>query len=365
MWADTIPLHPSSNGHTNGKNHDVQPAAMRLRNQPHQQMVSATPRLRAPQPQGQPWAGPIQFGQGRMAEHMVQVSYNAQHRVPWHWPVPAYLVTKALGAGLFMTLGLSWALNLLPFDRLTAMVAGFLSLLFIGLTTALLVYDLEKPERFLYILLRPQWRSWLARGAVALISFSVVAGLWWLLETVAYLGALRELGSAARPFLLWLGLPLAGLVAIYTAFLFAQAEGRDLWQSPLLPVHLLVQSFMVGSGLLLLLALFTMPGAIANAAATFFVITTLVDLFVTLAGEIYTPHASETAAAAAHAITHGRYRRQFWWGSIGLGHVLPLILMAFWTVAPALGALAAVASVAGLYLYEYAFVMAPQEIPNS
>ena len=30
-----------------------------------------------------------------------------------------------------------------------------------------------------------------------------------------------------------------------------------------------------------------------------------------------------------------------------------------------LGALAALAAIAGLYLYEYAFVMAPQEIPNS
>ena len=31
---------------------------------------------------------------------MVQVAYNAQHKVPWHWQVPAYLVTKGIGAGL-------------------------------------------------------------------------------------------------------------------------------------------------------------------------------------------------------------------------------------------------------------------------
>jgi hypothetical protein len=45
-----------------------------------------------------------------MAEQMVQVSYNAQHKIPWHWPVPAYLVTKGIGAGLFMLLSLGhWA----------------------------------------------------------------------------------------------------------------------------------------------------------------------------------------------------------------------------------------------------------------
>ena len=34
------------------------------------------------------------------------------------------------------------------------------------------------------------------------------------------------------------GIPLAILTAIYTAYLFAQAKARDLWQNPLLPPHL-------------------------------------------------------------------------------------------------------------------------------
>jgi Fe-S-cluster-containing dehydrogenase component/formate-dependent nitrite reductase membrane component NrfD len=364
MWADVIPLH--SNGHgVNGNGHGPQPAVQtKARNQ-----VAATattsPLLRAPQPQGQPWRGPIQFGEGRMAEQMVQVGYNAQHKVPWHWPVPAYLTTKAIGAGLFLVLGLGWVLDLFPFDGLTAVAGGFLSLLFIALTTGLLVADLEKPERFLYILLRPQWRSWLARGAVILISFSVVAGLWWLLETLAFAGVVNEVPPVVRDVLLWLGLPLALLAAIYTAFLFAQAEGRDLWQSPLLPPHLVVQALMAGSGALLVLAVVAVPESIATVAAVVFVVAVLVDLFVTLAGEFGVAHASEVAARAAHDISHGRYRNQFWGGSIGLGHVVPLLLMLLWPVAPAVGALAGLAAIAGLYLFEYAFVMAPQDVPNS
>jgi hypothetical protein len=49
------------------------------------------------------------------------------------------------------------------------------------------------------------------------------------------------------------GGPLAAMTAIYTAFLFAQAKARDLWQSPLLPPHLVVQAVVVGSAALLLL----------------------------------------------------------------------------------------------------------------
>jgi Fe-S-cluster-containing dehydrogenase component/formate-dependent nitrite reductase membrane component NrfD len=370
MWADVIPLHSngsSRNGHgSNGNGHSPQPALPQTHARKQVAATAATsPLIRTPQPQGQPWGGPIQFGDGRMAEHMVQVGYNAQHKVPWHWPVPAYLTTKAIGAGIFLVLGLGWVLDLFPFDGLTAVVGGLLSLLFIALTTGLLVADLEKPERFLYIVFRPQWRSWLARGAVILMSFSAVAGLWWLLETLAYAGVLPDVAPAIRTVLLWLGLPLALLAAIYTAFLFAQAEGRDLWQSPLLPPHLVVQALMAGSGALLVLSLVAIPEAIARVAAVVFVAATLVDLFMTLAGEFGVPHASEVAARAAHEISHGHYRRHFWGGSIGLGHVAPLLLMLLWPVAPAAGALAGLAAIAGLYLFEYAFVMAPQEVPNS
>ncbi|MEL6346900.1 MAG: 4Fe-4S dicluster domain-containing protein, partial [Myxococcota bacterium] len=63
-------------------------------------------RVRVPGAQGMPRGGPIQVAAGRMAGQMVQVHYNAQHDVPWHWPVPAYLVTKAIGAGAFFFLAL-------------------------------------------------------------------------------------------------------------------------------------------------------------------------------------------------------------------------------------------------------------------
>jgi formate-dependent nitrite reductase membrane component NrfD len=365
MWADVIPLHGDQ--HSGGGNGHG--PAVGNGSGPGKVSKSGAP-LRAPQPQGTPRAGPITIG-GKVAEQMVQVSYNAQHKIPWHWPVPAYLVTKAIGAGIFMLLSLGLGLRWFDYDELTVTVAGLLSLVFIALTTALLVYDLDKPERFFSILLRPQWRSWLARGAFVLIGFSAVAGIWWLLEAGAYFNIWpADIPAAVRPVALWVGLPLAIGAAIYTAYLFSQAEGRDLWQSPLLPVHLLIQSFVAGSGAILIVALF-LPDAPANlseVAWIAFAVALLVDLFVILVGEFSIPHASEVAARAAHEISHGHYRNMFWWGSIALGHVVPLALaiVTIWISGQAaLGAVAGLAAIAGLYAYEYAFVMAPQEIPNS
>ncbi len=234
-----------------------------------------------------------------------------------------------------------------------------------GLTTALLVYDLEKPSRFLKILLRPQWRSWLARGAIFLIGFSTIAGLWMAAEGAAVLGLIDPgLAASARPWLLFGGIPFAIGAAVYTAFLFGQAEGRDLWQSTLLPFHLLVQAGMMGGATVLILGAFVElePALEVLASRTFAVLVGL-DLFMLLLGELGMPHASEVAARAAHEITRGRYRVHFWGGAIILGHLVPAGLL--FASSPILAAVAGLAAIVGLYLYEHAFVMAPQEVPNS
>ena len=356
LWADVVPLHAS--GHTS---QHVQAAGAYAG---QSKRLSSGQDILVSQSQGQPVLGPIQRG-GTLAEHMVQVSYNAQHKVPWHWQVPAYLVTKGIGTGLFMLLAFGLLGGIFDFHRVTFLGVGFLSLLFIGITTGLLVFDLEKPMRFLHIVFRPQMKSWLARGAFLLMGFSALLGLWWVLELGAKLEWFsNSLPVMIRPFGLWLGMPLAVGVAIYTAFLFGQAEGRDLWQSPLLPVHLLIQALMVGSGAIFILAAFIeLSAGLVGLASSVFVTSLIVDLLVTLLGEFGMPHASEVAAAAAHKIKKGTYKQYYWSGNIVLGHLVPLVLAA---AGLEFGLLfGGICAIAGLYFFEYAFVMAPQEIPNS
>ena len=125
---------------------------------------------------------------------------------------------------------------------------------------------------------------------------------------------------------------------------------------------------MMGSAFLLIMDLFmAIPADIARTSLIIFIVALLVDVFVTLIGEFSVPHASEVAATAAHEITHGRYRNHFWWGSVTLGHAVPLALglLMFFITSPFIGAIAGLSAAIGLYLFEYAFVMAPQEVPNS
>lgn len=313
--------------------------------------------LRRPQEQGHPMNGPIQIG-GRVAEHMVQTAYNAQHKIQWHWELPTYLVTKNIAGGLFMLLSINALLD--KFVPATFLAAGFLAMVFMLITVILLIKDLSQPKRFLNILLRPQWKSWVARGAFILIGFTAVAGLWWLLEGAAYMGWLsNDIAKAARPITALLTFPLALFAVIYSAFLLGQAEGRDMWQSPLLPFQLFAQSVMVASGIFLVLGAFLpYPGF----AFLVFPLSILVNLLFSLAGK-FSSFASEVAMLASREMTHGRFRNHFWWGGIVLGHVLPLALFLLFSVFAL--PLAVLCVIGGLFFYEYAFVMAPQYIPNS
>jgi Fe-S-cluster-containing hydrogenase component 2/formate-dependent nitrite reductase membrane component NrfD len=358
MWADKVTEQNTSLYERksfqlpviNGNGHDVSKSK------------SGTP-IRTPREQGRPLNGPVQIG-GRVAEHMVQVAYNAQHRINWHWELPSYLVTKNIAGGLFMLLSLGAGLGIFGFDPLTFLAAGFTAMVFMLITVILLIKDLSQPKRFLNVLLRPQWKSWLARGAYIMVTFTGVAGMWWLLEAAAYIGWFpADFVAGIRAIVAWLTLPLALGVVVYSAFLLGQAEGRDMWQSPLLPFELLAQSFAISSGVFLALSMFvSLPASLQGFLSVVFPVSLAINLVLVLANKFAMPFASEVALLASRDITHGHYRNHFWWGGVALGHLVPL---AMFLLVPPTVPVAAIAAIVGLFFYEYAFVMAPQRIPNS
>ncbi len=79
-----------------------------------------------------------------------------------------------------------------------------------------------------------------------------------------------------------------------------------------------------------------------------------------LLGEGLMPHSSTVARKAYHDIVAGSFKNIFWWGAVVLGHIVALILIAYGHRAAA-----GLAAIAGLYCYEYCFVIAPQKVPNS
>ncbi|HJY84699.1 MAG TPA: NrfD/PsrC family molybdoenzyme membrane anchor subunit, partial [Candidatus Binatia bacterium] len=275
--------------------------------------------------------------------------------VMWGWEVPAYIWTKAVAAGTVLVPFVANSFGLSALTPTTLSTGVLLGLLFLGLTGALLVRDLDRPERFLSVLLRPQWRSWLVRGAYIITSYGVLLSLWLIGE----IGGLKTLQASLH----WPLIVLASFTAIYTAFLFAQAKGRDFWQSPGLVLHMLGHAFVAGSALLFLLS-FPLPAMVGDRlllARELF--GGLIFSLAVLAFELTTPHATADAHRAARAITRGLFAPLFWGGVVGAGLILPLLLVVSGSLF--LIALAALLSLAGVFVNEHIWVRAPQLIPLS
>ena len=103
--------------------------------------------FRVPGQQGLPSGGPVQVG-GRQAEHMVQVAWDAQHAIHWHWPIPAYVVTKHIAGGAAVFLALAALAGWLPASSGVVVAVGGVALVALFVTLVLLVYDIDRPERF-------------------------------------------------------------------------------------------------------------------------------------------------------------------------------------------------------------------------
>ncbi len=274
--------------------------------------------------------------------------------VLWGWEVSAYVVTKAISAGALLVALLAALFNFADVSDTTFWWALGLGLVFLGATGALLVKDLDRPDRFLNVLLRPQWKSWLVRGGYTI---SIFGGLLALLAVFMFF----DWGPGFLPVIYGLTFLAAIMTAVYTAFLFAQAKGRDFWQSPSLALHMLVHSFMAGA------AVFTIVNLISPASAawlSYLHLTLILTIGINLGLmvlEFATTHPTEEAKLTVKMILKGRYRNLFWFGAVLVGNILPLALLLMGTD-PVMSAAAGVLVMIGMYVTEKIWVEAPQRV---
>src|SRR6202041_552299 len=139
------------------------------------------------------------------------------------WKIAAYLWTKAIAAGALLVAAILFSVAG-PAPALFNVLCPTLALAALAVTSALLIFDLKRPDRFFYLITKPNFRSWLVIGSYFLIGYGALA-LAWLLCGI-FLGSVPV---AVR----WFAAAFAIASACYSAFLFAQAKGRDFWQSPL------------------------------------------------------------------------------------------------------------------------------------
>jgi Fe-S-cluster-containing dehydrogenase component/formate-dependent nitrite reductase membrane component NrfD len=274
------------------------------------------------------------------------LSYDVPHAAPWGWRVSLYTWTKSIAAGAFAVPAALAFLGFTSFGNpVVRWVAPALTLAFLALTGILLIWDLKHPMRFYLIFTRHHWRSWLVRGSFIIGGYGAVAG--------GYLLAALAGAATAQRVLAGIGIPLALASAVYTGYLFAQAKGRDLWQSPQLHAHLAVQAALAGAAAVLPFLAWLAPGRAVTAAEITLAVAAVIHVL-QVASEDTLPHVTAHAHLANREMTRGAFARFFWPG---------LLLVAAAIAAPWLGVAAAPLALIGLLGHEHAYVQAGQSVP--
>ena len=301
--------------------------------------------------------GPKKSVQVLMGKEARRVYDTPDKGILWGWEVSAYVWTKAISAGAFLVAVLSLFAGSKVTEQVFLQEGIIISIIFLVLTGILLVMDLDQPKRFLYVLLRPHWKSWLVKGGYAITIFG---GLLSLLLMNLFLEWDISL------FLVISTSIFALIVAVYTAFLFGQAKGRDFWQSPTLAIHMLVHSFMAGAAVFCLLGGLGVLGYAEASLFEFWKNILLIGIganLLTILFELTTTHPTEDAKYAVEMITKGRYKNSFYLMVVLVGNLIPFLMMLLLPASSWLLPLAGIMVLVGLYFLEHIWVEAPQRIP--
>jgi len=288
-----------------------------------------------------------------------RVDYDVPHGKPWGVDMVLYLLFKAISTGAMLAAVL---LGWFGFDgALTTIAAPAISVVFISLTAVVLVIDLERPERFYYILTRSNWRSWMVWGAWFLTAHGALSAAWLAAGWGGWTGALDLLEVPTAV--------VAVLATSYTGFLFAQGLGRDLWQGPAAAIDLIAQSGAAGAASLLLAGVL-MGGASADAVPLLgrLLAASLAAHLVILAFEhLLSPSPTRHHELAVETIRRGAYARLFWGVAVIGGGLVPLALLltAGAGASAALTSVVALLALAGGAAWEYIWVEAGQSVPLS
>ncbi|MGH9140084.1 MAG: NrfD/PsrC family molybdoenzyme membrane anchor subunit, partial [Vicinamibacterales bacterium] len=286
-----------------------------------------------------------------------RVDYDTPHAKPWGVDMAVYLLTKGIATGT-MLVCLLLALAIGHRSTLTTTVGPILSLVFLVITAILLIVDLERPERFFYILLRPNWRSWMVWGAWFLTAQGLLTTLW---IAAAALGAARLLGILSWPLVI-----CSILTTGYTGFLFAQGLARDLWQGPLSTIDLFAQAIVEGSAVMLIAAL--VPGVgdpgLTRALALTLVGSMLVHVALIVFENLLAQNHTRHRQLAVAAIRRGAFAPLFWGGAIAAA-TMSIVAAALFGQLPGGPLIAAVLALAGSFAWEYVWVEAGQSVPLS
>lgn len=277
--------------------------------------------------------------------------YSNVPELAYDWMIVAYFFLGGLSAGAFLfSVGASyWREELRPLGKTVAVLSPVL----LGIGLFILLIDLGKPFR--------AWRLILSFNPQSALSW----GVWFLnaffILSVLYAWNLIKAGAQKAKKFGYLGVPFAVLVAAYTGVLLAQAPGRPLWHTALLPVLFLNGAIISGTALAVLVSVGRQDGGLVARAGRFLGVLVVIELVMIAAEHVILLNGGGEAVTTAMALLTGSYALAFLGVEVVLGMIIPAVLL-FRSKAPAAQVIASILILIGVFTMRYVVVIDGQVI---
>lgn len=270
----------------------------------------------------------------------------------YDWMIVTYFFFGGLSAGAYMfsVAANYWKQEFKPLAKKSAV----LSLIALAIGLFILLYDLGQPYR--------AWRLFAAFNPRSMLSW----GVWFLnifgLMNLAYTGLLFKAKENAAKKFAYLGLPFAVLTATYTAMLLAQAPGRILWHTALLPVLFLNGAIISGIAMVMLFSVTKENTELLSKLGRFVAWLIILEIGMIFSEVIMLLNGGTESAAVAKFLLSGKIGGLFLGLEIIIGAIVPVVILLRARATVFSQAVASLLILIGIFTMRYVIVVGGQLI---
>ena len=257
------------------------------------------------------------------------VTQNVFHHVAWGTTISVYFWLVGASAGSFVISSFGWVFGIKRYKPL-ALTASAMAIILLLLVPILLIWDLGKPVRFIYLLLPGYWHatgpmSW---GSVLIMTYpmAMIVYSWFVI---------RNNQKWAR---------IVGIVSIvlalsthwYTGVVMELNPGRFLNHTALAPLLFLTGAFISGIGALILVLwirdMFVRPEkriqwSLIQEMAQYMMYGIVFDAFLLFLEFMQAVYGSENLVMAHEEVLMGVFRFSYLWLETVIGLVIPFVIL--------------------------------------
>jgi len=257
------------------------------------------------------------------------VTHNVFHHVAGGTPISIYFWLVGASAGSFVISSFGWVFGIKRYKPL-ALTASVQAIVLLLIVPVVLIWDLGKPVRFIYLMLPGYWHSTgpMAWGSLLIFSYpvSMVAYTYFVIKNN----------------LLWA--KILGIIAIvlalsthwYTGVVMELNPGRYMNHTALAPLLFLTGAFISGIGLLILILwiqnMFVdikkrIDWSLIEEMAQYMMYGIVFDLFLLFLDFMQTLYGSHSEMLGHEDVLMQIFRFPYLWLELIIGLLIPLFIL--------------------------------------